>query len=83
MPWALGIWLSFKTLLDYSFNCFYICFSFNYSIEFDKDNDFFAIAGVTKKIKVFEYDTVIMDAVDIHYPAHEMVCHSKIRYVQH
>ncbi|XP_072045173.1 E3 ubiquitin-protein ligase COP1-like isoform X2 [Amphiura filiformis] len=51
------------------------------SIEFDKDNDFFAIAGVTKKIKVFEYDTVIMDAVDIHYPAHEMVCHSKISSV--
>lgn len=38
------------------------------SIEFDKDNEFFAIAGVTKKIKVFEYGTVIQDIVDIHYP---------------
>ena len=57
----------------------YLCSFSNYSIEFDKDNDFFAIAGVTKKIKVFEYGTVIMDAVDIHYPVHEMACNSKIR----
>ncbi|XP_077986662.1 E3 ubiquitin-protein ligase COP1-like [Glandiceps talaboti] len=48
------------------------------SIEFDRDWEFFAIAGVTKKIKVFEYGTVIQDAVDIHYPANEMVCNSKI-----
>lgn len=48
------------------------------SIEFDRDCDFFAIAGVTKKIKVFEYGTVIKDAVDIHYPISEMTCNSKI-----
>ncbi|MEQ2187114.1 coatomer subunit alpha, partial [Goodea atripinnis] len=42
------------------------------SIEFDRDCDYFAIAGVTKKIKVFEYGTVIQDAVDIHYPVNEM-----------
>lgn len=50
------------------------------SIEFDRDCDYFAIAGVTKKIKVFEYGTVIQDAVDIHYPVNEMTCNSKIRY---
>lgn len=48
------------------------------SIEFDKDNEYFAIAGVTKKIKVFEYGTVIQDIVDIHYPVNEMMCNSKI-----
>ncbi|XP_033108303.1 E3 ubiquitin-protein ligase COP1-like [Anneissia japonica] len=48
------------------------------SIEFDRDNEFFAIAGVTRKIKVFEYATVIQDAVDIHYPVTEMLCSSKI-----
>ncbi|XP_035655922.1 E3 ubiquitin-protein ligase COP1-like isoform X2 [Oncorhynchus keta] len=48
------------------------------SIEFDRDGDYFAIAGVTKKIKVFEYGTVIQDAVDIHYPVNEMTCNSKI-----
>lgn len=51
------------------------------SIEFDRDCDYFAIAGVTKKIKVYEYGTVIQDAVDIHYPENEMTCNSKIRYV--
>jgi len=48
------------------------------SIEFDRDSDYFAIAGVTKKIKVFEYGQVVRDVVDIHYPAHEMTCNSKI-----
>lgn len=51
------------------------------SIEFDKDNEFFAIAGVTKRIKVFDYSEVIHDAVDIHYPCVEMVSDSKISCV--
>lgn len=57
------------------FDRIFLCFS----IEFDRDCDYFAIAGVTKKIKVFEYGTVIQDAVDIHYPVNEMTCNSKIR----
>uniref|UniRef100_A0A6M2DG30 Putative e3 ubiquitin-protein ligase rfwd2-like isoform x1 n=1 Tax=Xenopsylla cheopis TaxID=163159 RepID=A0A6M2DG30_XENCH len=48
------------------------------SIEFDKDNEFFAIAGVTKRIKVFDYGAVIQDTVDIHYPCIEMISSSKI-----
>lgn len=55
------------------------CVLTSFSIEFDRDCDYFAIAGVTKKIKVFEYGTVIQDAVDIHYPVNEMTCNSKIR----
>lgn len=55
--------------------------TFLLSIEFDRDCDYFAIAGVTKKIKVYEYGTVIQDAVDIHYPENEMTCNSKIRYL--
>ena len=31
--------------------------------------------------QVFEYETIIKDAVDIHYPINEMVCNSKIRFV--
>lgn len=58
------------------FDRIFLCFS----IEFDRDCDYFAIAGVTKKIKVFEYGTVIQDAVDIHYPVNEMTCNSKIRW---
>lgn len=51
------------------------------SIEFDKDNEFFAIAGVTKRIKVFDYGAVVRDNVDIHYPCVEMVSSSKISCV--
>jgi E3 ubiquitin-protein ligase RFWD2 len=35
------------------------------SIEFDKDNEFFAIAGVTKRIKIYDYNVVIKDVVDV------------------
>ena len=52
------------------------------SIEFDKDQEFFAIAGVTKRIKIFDYYSAIRDAaVDINYPINEMVCNSKISCV--
>lgn len=51
------------------------------SIEFDKDDEFFAIAGVTKRIKVFDYEGVLRDAVDIHYPCVEMISGSKISCV--
>lgn len=51
------------------------------SIEFDKDDEYFAIAGVTKRIKVFEYDCVLRDTIDIHYPSVEMVSASKISCV--
>lgn len=48
------------------------------TIVFDKDNEFFAIGGVTRRIKVFDYMTVVRDTVDIHYPNIEMVSNSKI-----
>lgn len=48
------------------------------TIVFDKDNEFFAIGGVTKRIKVFDYMAVVRDTVDIHYPSIEMTSSSKI-----
>ncbi|KAG6464318.1 E3 ubiquitin-protein ligase COP1 [Manduca sexta] len=51
------------------------------TIEFDKDEEFFAIAGVTKRIKVFELEGVVRDAVDVHYPCAEMQCSHKISCV--
>lgn len=48
------------------------------TIVFDKDNEFFAIGGVTRRIKVFDYLAVVRDTVDIHYPNVEMVSNSKI-----
>lgn len=51
------------------------------SIEFDKDCEFFAVAGLTKKIRLFDYSNVIRDVVDVHYPCGEMLCDSKISCV--
>lgn len=48
------------------------------SIEFDKDQELFAIAGVMKLIKVFDYEAVTRSAVDMHYPSVEMMSSSKI-----
>lgn len=48
------------------------------TIVFDKDNEFFAIGGVTRRIKVFDYLAVVRDTVDLHYPNVEMVSSSKI-----
>ncbi|XP_037048699.1 E3 ubiquitin-protein ligase COP1-like isoform X1 [Bradysia coprophila] len=48
------------------------------TIVFDKDNEYFAIGGVTKRIKIFDYLAVIRDTVDIHYPVVEMISNSKI-----
>lgn len=48
------------------------------TIVFDKDNEFFAIGGVTRRIKIFDYLAVVRDTVDIHYPNVEMISNSKI-----
>ncbi|KAK1368578.1 hypothetical protein POM88_034670 [Heracleum sosnowskyi] len=37
-----------------------------------RDGEFFLTAGVNKKIKVFEYDTILDGGHDIHYPVVEM-----------
>mmetsp|Transcript_10351 Transcript_10351/g.16879 ORF Transcript_10351/g.16879 Transcript_10351/m.16879 type:complete len:623 (+) Transcript_10351:74-1942(+) len=48
------------------------------SIEFDRDDEFFATAGVTKKIKIFEYEHVVREPTDTHYPVKEMQARSKL-----
>ncbi|KAK8573685.1 hypothetical protein V6N13_009773 [Hibiscus sabdariffa] len=48
------------------------------SLGFDRDAEFFATAGVNKKIKVFECDAVINQNRDIHYPVVEMASRSKL-----
>ncbi|KAI3755781.1 hypothetical protein L1987_55587 [Smallanthus sonchifolius] len=47
------------------------------SLSFDRDGDFFATAGVNKKIKVFEYASILNGNHDIHYPVVEMASWSK------
>ncbi|TXG50631.1 hypothetical protein EZV62_023155 [Acer yangbiense] len=48
------------------------------SLSFDRDEDHFAAAGVSKKIKIFEFNALFNDSVDIHYPAVEMSNRSKL-----
>lgn len=48
------------------------------SLSFDRDGEFFATAGVNKKIKVFEYDSILNGNHDIHYPVVEMGSSSKL-----
>ncbi|KAF5766614.1 putative transcription factor WD40-like family [Helianthus annuus] len=48
------------------------------SLGFDRDGEFFATAGVNKKIKVFEYESILNDNRDIHYPVVEMSSRSKL-----
>eukprot|EP01134_Creolimax_fragrantissima_P007757 CFRG7757T1 len=50
------------------------------SIEFNKDGQFFATAGVSKCIKVFDFETMVNSPTtfDNHVPVKEMVSTSKI-----
>lgn len=48
------------------------------SLGFDRDGELFATAGVNKKIKVFECDSIINEDRDIHYPVVEMASRSKL-----
>ncbi|KAG2276022.1 hypothetical protein Bca4012_043817 [Brassica carinata] len=48
------------------------------SLGFDRDEDYFATAGVSKKIKIFEFNSLFNESVDIHYPAVEMSNRSKL-----
>lgn len=48
------------------------------SLSFDRDQEYFATAGVCKRIKVFECDSVLNKNVDIHYPVIEIVNRSML-----
>ncbi|CAN6483582.1 unnamed protein product [Victoria cruziana] len=51
------------------------------SMSFDRDKEFFATAGVNRKIKVFECNMVLNEDLDIHYPVIEMSSRSKVSSV--
>ncbi|CAF1415743.1 unnamed protein product [Adineta steineri] len=48
------------------------------SIEFDRDYEHFAVAGVSKKIKLYEYQSVLDNSVELHYPSKEVACTAKL-----
>lgn len=51
------------------------------SLSFDRDEEYFAAAGVSKKIKIFEFGALLNENVDIHYPLIEMSSRSKLSCV--
>lgn len=51
------------------------------SLGFDRDEDYLATAGVSKKIKVYDFQALLSDSVDIHYPAVEMSNKSKLSWI--
>lgn len=51
------------------------------SLSFDRDEDYFAAAGVSKKIKIYDFHELLNDSVDIHYPMIEMQNKSKLSCV--
>lgn len=49
------------------------------SIEFDRDDEFFATAGVSRRIKVFDFSSVVNEEpADVHCPVVEMSTRSKL-----
>lgn len=51
------------------------------SLAFDRDKEFFATAGLNRKIKVFECDAIFNEDHNIHYPVVEMTSKSKLSNV--
>ncbi|KAJ6793909.1 protein SPA1-RELATED 3-like [Iris pallida] len=48
------------------------------ALAFDRDQEYFATAGVSRKIKIFECDMLLDDEHDTHYPVVEMASRSKL-----
>ncbi|GMI70940.1 CONSTITUTIVE PHOTOMORPHOGENIC 1, ARABIDOPSIS THALIANA CONSTITUTIVE PHOTOMORPHOGENIC 1, FUSCA 1 [Hibiscus trionum] len=48
------------------------------SIEFDRDDELFATAGVSRRIKVFDLSMVLNEPADVHCPVVEMSTRSKL-----
>lgn len=51
------------------------------SLSFDREGQYIAAVGVSKKIKIFEFDSLLDDGVDVHYPILEMSGNSEFSCV--
>ncbi|XP_061349833.1 protein SUPPRESSOR OF PHYA-105 1-like [Gastrolobium bilobum] len=51
------------------------------ALSFDRDEDYIAAGGVSKKIKIFDLNTISSDSIDIQYPVVEMSNKSKLSCV--
>lgn len=51
------------------------------ALSFDRDEDYIAVGGVSKKIKIFDLSTILSGSIDIQYPIVEMSNKSKLSCV--
>ncbi|KAM7260845.1 hypothetical protein ACFE04_026320 [Oxalis oulophora] len=51
------------------------------TLSFDRDEDYIATAGVSKRIKIFEFSSLLNESIDIHYPVVELPNRSKLSCV--
>lgn len=51
------------------------------SMEFDRDSEFLATAGVTRRIKIFEFTHVTRNLTDVHYPIREIPSQAKLSWL--
>ncbi|XP_065858595.1 protein SPA1-RELATED 2 [Euphorbia lathyris] len=51
------------------------------SLSFNRDLDYFSTAGVSKKVKIFEFNPLLDDSFDIHHPVIELPNKSKLSCV--
>lgn len=51
------------------------------SIEFDRESEYLATAGVTKRIKIFEFSNIMRNLADVHFPVKEIYAPAKLSWV--
>ncbi|XP_074279701.1 protein SUPPRESSOR OF PHYA-105 1-like [Silene latifolia] len=51
------------------------------SLSFDRDEEYIAVAGASKTIKIFEFASLLNDSINIHYPVIEVGNKSKLSCV--
>ncbi|GJS50834.1 suppressor of PHYA-105 1-like protein isoform X1 [Tanacetum coccineum] len=51
------------------------------SLSFDHDENYIAAAGVSNKIKIYEFESLLHDSVDVKYPAVELLNKSEVSCV--
>lgn len=51
------------------------------AVDFDRDDEFFACVGVSRRIKVFDFRAVLSNAAVAHYPALQITTRSKLSSV--
>lgn len=51
------------------------------SVDFDRSYEHFAMAGVTKRIKIFDFNNILSRPYGVHYPLYEMSHNAKLSCV--